>query len=125
VLISAALFKGSITDRALEKAQRMGKTLISESTLAELQNVISRSKFDKYIKEVDRRRFLIRYKTESILIPVVHRVSVCRDSDDNRFLELALSGKASCIVSSDPDLLVLNPFENIPILTPNEFLEKF
>lgn len=125
VLISAALFKGSTTDQALEKAQSIGKVIVSESTYAELQEVISRSKFNKYIRKIDRKRFLIRYKSESLLIPVVHSVSVCRDPDDNRFLELALSGKANCIVSSDPDLLVLNPFENIPILTPKEFLEKF
>ena len=39
--------------------------------------------------------------------------------------ELALSGKADCIVSGDPDLLVLHPFRNLPIISPKEFLERF
>ncbi|MDQ3756218.1 MAG: putative toxin-antitoxin system toxin component, PIN family, partial [Acidobacteriota bacterium] len=41
---------------------------------------------------------------------------------DNKFLELAVSGKADWIVSGDDDLLVLNPFRGIPIFTPREFL---
>jgi predicted nucleic acid-binding protein len=41
------------------------------------------------------------------------------------FLELALSGKADAIISSDPDLLILHPFENIDIISPKEFLEKY
>jgi predicted nucleic acid-binding protein len=32
---------------------------------------------------------------------------------------------AACIITGDKDLLVLNPFQNIPILTATEFLEKF
>jgi uncharacterized protein len=38
-------------------------------------------------------------------------------------LELALSGEADYVVSGDQDLLVLNPFRGIPILTPRDFLE--
>lgn len=32
---------------------------------------------------------------------------------DNKFLELALSAKAKLILSSDLDLLVLNPYQDI------------
>ena len=53
-----------------------------------------------------------------------HTVTICRDPDDDMYLELALSGKADCIITGDPDLLVLNPFENIPIITPKEFLDS-
>lgn len=37
----------------------------------------------------------------------------CRDVKDNTFLELALSGKATWIISGDADLLVLHPFRGI------------
>lgn len=36
--------------------------------------------------------------------------------------ELAISGKAECIITGDKDLLVLNPFQEIPIITVQEFL---
>jgi predicted nucleic acid-binding protein len=52
-------------------------------------------------------------------------VTACRDSNDDKFLALALAIKANCIVTGDQDLLVLHPFQGIPILTPADFLNKF
>jgi len=46
----------------------------------------------------------------------------CRDPKDNKFLELAVAGEATHIVTGDSDLLVLNPFRDIAVLTPSEFL---
>jgi predicted nucleic acid-binding protein len=51
------------------------------------------------------------------------KIKVCRDEKDNQYLELAIDGQATCIVSGDSDLLVLNPFREIPILTIQEFLD--
>lgn len=48
----------------------------------------------------------------------------CRDPKDNKYLELAVSGKAECIITGDEDLLVLNPFRQIDILTVQNFLDK-
>jgi predicted nucleic acid-binding protein len=59
------------------------------------------------------------------MISVSHTVTICRDPKDDMYLELALSGKADCIITNDDDLLVLRPFEKIPIITPKEFLERF
>ena len=47
---------------------------------------------------------------------------MCRDPDDDKFLELAVSGNADYLVSGDDDLLALHPFREIPILRPAEFL---
>jgi predicted nucleic acid-binding protein len=56
---------------------------------------------------------------------VIHeRIEVCRDEKDNQYLELAIDGQATCIVSGDSDLLILNPFREIPILTIQEFLDN-
>lgn len=51
------------------------------------------------------------------------KVDICRDKDDNKFIEVALSAKVNIIVSSDEDLLVLKEYEGIKILSPHEFLE--
>jgi predicted nucleic acid-binding protein len=48
----------------------------------------------------------------------------CRDASDNFILTLALACRADAIVSSDQDLLVLNPWNGIPILTPAQFLAQ-
>ena len=46
----------------------------------------------------------------------------CRDPDDDKLLELAVNGAADFIVTGDDDLLVMNPFRGIAIVTPAEFL---
>jgi predicted nucleic acid-binding protein len=46
----------------------------------------------------------------------------CRDPDDDKFLELAVNGHADAIISGDHDLLVLDTFRGIPIITPAAFV---
>ena len=44
------------------------------------------------------------------------------DTKDNKFLELAVNGKADYLISGDRDLLILNPFQEISILSPQAFM---
>ncbi|WP_238361224.1 putative toxin-antitoxin system toxin component, PIN family [Iningainema tapete] len=57
-----------------------------------------------------------------MFIDMTEQINECRDPKDNKYLELALSGQAECIVTGDNDLLVLNPWRGIEILTVQEFL---
>ena len=52
----------------------------------------------------------------------VEKIDVCRDSKDNMILELAVAGKADFIITGDKDLKVLNPFQQIQIISPADFL---
>jgi predicted nucleic acid-binding protein len=52
-------------------------------------------------------------------------ITVCRDPKDNMILELAVSGEADFIITGDEDLLILNPFQSIQILTPDAWLTNF
>ena len=58
----------------------------------------------------------------SELVEVVDQMQVYRDPEDDKILELAVSGKADYIVTGDDDLLVLNPFQGVSIITPTDFL---
>ncbi|WP_395643608.1 putative toxin-antitoxin system toxin component, PIN family [Rudaea sp.] len=49
---------------------------------------------------------------------------VCRDPKDDVVLATALAGKVDAIVSGDKDLLVLEHFQTIPILTVRNALAK-
>ena len=51
------------------------------------------------------------------------RIAACRDSSDDKFLELAVSGSATHVVTGDLDLLELDPFRDIQIVRPQEFLD--
>jgi len=59
---------------------------------------------------------------EAELVAVTEVVTECRDPKDNKFLELAVSAQATCIISGDKALLVLHPFRGIPVITPQAFL---
>ncbi len=66
-------------------------------------------------------QFLAVLVREATLVEITETIAECRDPKDDKFLELAIGGKAACIVSGDKDLLVLHPFRGIPILTPAGF----
>jgi putative PIN family toxin of toxin-antitoxin system len=123
VLISAALFKNSIPDLALSKALLNGKILVSQQTLQELINTLLKPKLAKYISTKDSFAFVKRIENTALWVDVDENITVCRDPKDNRYLELAISGKARFIITGDKDLLILHPFRNISILSPSNFLE--
>jgi putative PIN family toxin of toxin-antitoxin system len=123
VIVSALLIKKSVARRALDKGRETGKILLSLETIEELHDVLSRTAFDRYIDEEDRIKFLAFLVREANLVEITERIEKCRDPKDDKFLELAVNGKADFIVSGDEDLRVLSPFREIPILSPREFLE--
>jgi len=123
-VISAALLKRSVSRRAFDKAIAEGKLLVSAETIDELNRVLSRPDFARYLTEEERLEFLAVLLREAELVEITQRVGECRDPQDDKILELAVSGKASCIISGDQDLLVLHPFREIPIVTPRDFLDE-
>ena len=124
VLVSAFLFSQSKPRQALDKAQDIGIILVSSSFFTELQEVLSRPKFDRYIT-LERRKELLENLVETAeFINVNEQINECRDPKDNKYLELAVSGKAECIITGDEDLLVLNPFRQIDILMVQKFLDE-
>lgn len=91
--------------------------------LAELYEILSRKRFGQYVHEEDIRRFAAALTREAQWVEGNVKITACRDSKDDKFLELAVSGHATHIVTGDSDLLVLNPFRDISIIAPREFLD--
>lgn len=122
VLISALLFNKSKPAQAFFAALRNGEVLVSADTISELGEVLGREKFDKYLTDEERERFLRSLLQNARLVEVHEKIRACRDPKDDKFLELTVSGAADYIVSGDNDLLTLQPFKNVQILTPETFL---
>lgn len=99
--------------------------LLSEAVIAELEDVFRRPKLDRYHDLNLRLDFLWQLVDIARPIRVIHRVAECRDSRDNIFLELALSGAADVIVTGDFDLLSMHPWRGVAILTPADYLARF
>jgi putative PIN family toxin of toxin-antitoxin system len=124
VLVSALLKPESKPRQALDVAVGHGKVLLSFATLAELNEVLTRQWLRQFVYEEIVRSFLAGLTLDAELIDVDARIVACRDPKDDKFLELAVSGGATHIVSGDADLLTLNPFRGIRIISPNKFLES-
>lgn len=97
--------------------------ITSPALLAELAEVIGRSKFDSILKRTDTSRECtlaeVRRLAEVIAPPPLSQ-PVCRDPDDDEVLALAVAAKVELIVSGDKDLLLLGSFEGVPIVVPAE-----
>ncbi len=122
VAVSAVLLPRSVPRQAFDAAAARGKLLVSEATVAELDEVLRRPKFNKYVPEQLRLEFLAALVQQAEQVAVREVITACREAKDNKFLELAVSGRASHILSGDADLLVLHPFQGIAIVTPQAFL---
>jgi putative PIN family toxin of toxin-antitoxin system len=96
---------------------------MSESTLFELADVLGREKFHAYVSIQDREEFLRMLGRIVEMVTILHAVHDCRDDRDNQILEVAVNGQAQVIVTGDEDLLVLNPFRGISILSPFDYLK--
>ena len=125
-LVSAALRVGSVPHQALLVALGTCDLCGSAASLDELERVLARAKFDSYLERPLRLDFVARIRRNVQLFAVSDAdIAVveppCRDPTDNQFLALALVAGADAIVSSDKDLLALNPWREIPIVTPAEF----
>ncbi|MDW8072433.1 MAG: putative toxin-antitoxin system toxin component, PIN family [Anaerolineae bacterium] len=123
VMVSALLLKQSIARQAFDKAMRVGKLLISQATVEELNAVPRRKGFEPYITESERLEFLGAWVRDAILIGVTERVAGCRDPKDDKISRTGVDGRAHCIVTGDEDLLELHPFRGIAIPTPRQFLD--
>jgi putative PIN family toxin of toxin-antitoxin system len=122
VAISAVLLPRSVPRQAFDLASARGRLLVSAATIAELDDVFRRPKFDKYVSQEKRLEFLAALAREAETVEVAETIAACRDPKDDKFLELAVSGRASHILSGDADLLVLHPFRGIAIVTSQDFL---
>lgn len=119
------MFRNSIPRAAYDKAIKLGVLTASIGTFTEFKTTFSKAKFDKYISQYDRIQVFKELEEILEFSLIKDRITECRDPKDDKYLELAVTVQANCIVTGDKDLLVLNPFRGIPILNASDFLNNF
>ena len=124
VLISRLLMADSTPAEAVRLARRRGLLLVSDATMFELAEVLSRRKLDRYVPLRDRQRFLREISRIAEFVSTIQTVSECRDPKDDKFLEIALNGGADVIITGDADLLAMNPWRGIAVVSPLQYLER-
>lgn len=124
VFISAALKEKSIPGMATHIVAESGRLLKSTITERELFITLARPRLAPLIPP-RFRDWLSDLLAEAELVSIIDRITACRDPKDDKFLELAVNSHADLIISGDADLLALDPFREIPIVTPAGFVQAW
>jgi len=95
--------------------------LFSDDLFGELIKVLKRPKFKKYFSETAIEDLVTLLYEKVELIEITHHFEDCRDVKDNFLLDLAVSGHANYLVTGDADLLILNPFQGVAIISYQHF----
>jgi putative PIN family toxin of toxin-antitoxin system len=124
-LVGALLKADSIPERALLLARSRETICLSPAVEAEIRAVFFRPKFRSHLAAGRGERILDLVTAAAVSITPMEAVTDCRDAKDNKYLELAPASDAATIVAGDDDLLVLDPWRGIRILTPAEYVKQF
>lgn len=124
VLISSLFFTTTTPARAVEKAVTKAQLVATTETLRELIEKLLLPKFDHYVRRERRDALLQRVASIVEIVDVLQPIHASRDSKDDTFLDAAVNGRADVIVTGDKDLLDLNPFRGITIVTPADYLAR-
>jgi putative PIN family toxin of toxin-antitoxin system len=122
--VSRLLAPGSVPARAVDRAMSEALTLVSEATMEELADVLSRRKFDPYVSLEERKTFLRFLGGMVEVVPITRRFRACRDPKDDKFLDVAVNGEATTIITGDADLLALDPFQGVTIVKPAQYMQR-
>ncbi|HTW56724.1 MAG TPA: putative toxin-antitoxin system toxin component, PIN family [Terriglobales bacterium] len=121
VFVSAVIFPLSIPRQAVNLVLEHGLLLLSEPTYEELIRVLRRAKLDGYVSPERREAFVGQLGSVAEFVPIIQLVRECRDPKDDKFLEVALNGRADAIITGDTDLLAMHSWRGIAILSPIDY----
>src|SRR4051812_32686030 len=124
VRISGLLSMTSTRAPAVERAVTTAQLVATLETLRELIRKLHSSKFDPYVRRERRDALLERVASLVEIVDVIQSIRASRDPKDDKFLEAAVNGRADVIVTGDKDLLDLNPFRGVAIVTPAAYLAR-
>jgi putative PIN family toxin of toxin-antitoxin system len=125
VLISAALLAASVPAQCVDWVLANATVLFSPGTFDELRTRLWRSKFDRYLSLEQRQAILHDISAAALWVtPKPSAIAISRDPDDDKFIHLALAGKAAWLITGDQDLLSVTGLEQLEIMTPAQALER-
>jgi putative PIN family toxin of toxin-antitoxin system len=123
VWVSALQFggKGATPMRVVEKALRWETLATAVEINAEIRRILV-EKF-QWLSD-DAESLIARYFKRATHVTLSGQIHVCRDPNDDMILECAVLAGAQFIISGDKDLLVMESYREIRIVTPAEFLAE-
>ncbi|PZO42643.1 MAG: putative toxin-antitoxin system toxin component, PIN family [Pseudanabaena frigida] len=124
----SAIIWGGIPDEIIILQQRNLLTIgMSEKLLNELERTFNKKKIQPKLEVLNLtsssaislvKESVVLYPIEELFVPEL------RDPDDNIVLATAIAAKANVIITGDQDLLVLEEYQEIKIMTAKDFLQQ-
>jgi putative PIN family toxin of toxin-antitoxin system len=124
ILVSALGWRGAPHQIVRSCLDHRHELLLSPDLLEEVERVLHYPKFSFSSAEITDYLALLMEAAEMVS-PDFRLAVIEADPTDDRILECALAGGAEVIVSGDGHILSLKNFEGIPILRPQEFLDRY
>lgn len=128
VLIASIIGQGGFPSRIFDELVLTGvvKIGLSAAVLEEYEEVTGREKFKKYPNFVAKAQALIvTLKSIAVFAEPTERIQILPDTDDDKFLELAIAAEASYLVTGNTKDFPMKEFRGIKICTPKEFYEYY
>ena len=123
-VVAAAITADGLPFRALVAASERGGIALSAAVFDEIQSVLARPKFTHAFGRIRIDAVLRTLTSASTWFHPTEVVTDCRDTADNKYLELAAACVNAVIVSGDADLLALDPWRTTRIMMAREFLAQ-
>lgn len=120
----SSFFKHSINPRKIIDLWKIGKldVCLTKEIIGEYLEVLMRlglagePELQEFIRIFERKENILYFN-------MVQKIDLeIDDSDDLKFIECTVAGKANYIISGDKHLLNLKEYDGIQIISPSEFL---
>ena len=124
IFISGIFWEGNFSSKVISLWRNRKIDLISSVPI--IEELVSNLKgFKIKMDEETVQEWENMILENAVLVEPEEKIDIVKDdSDDNKFIEAAVTGKASYIVTQDNHLLKIKEFRGIKILTPEEFLSR-
>jgi uncharacterized protein len=121
-MVCGLLSSGTMSAAAIDRAVSRGQLVATAAILRDLMRVLVSPKLDRYVPLERREALLLALAPLVDIVAVLRPVPASRHLNDDMFREAAVNGRADALVTTDRDLLELNPLHGIAVLTPGDYV---
>jgi uncharacterized protein len=126
VVLSALRFQsGHLAWLRAHWVSRVVHVLGSKATVDELIGVLAYPKFELTPAEITALLGDVLPYVEVVDVPADRHAPRCRDAADQKFVDLAIAGRADVLVTGDKDLLALKGAVSFAIESPAAYARRF
>lgn len=121
ILVSAAQDENSMAWKIIrEVIEGRLEAFATHQTMSE-----NRQMLRKLIRDRQYRELLEEYFRRLLIVKVFKPVQVVSDPEDNKLFESAVASGADYIITNDGDVLYVEEFKGVKVVTPEEFWAKY